>query len=92
MGARVYFLQILDKSCVGYGATFGLQTQAVSSTAHPLETRLLMQVATTASSRQSILAHLLIRLLGSIGALLWSDRMVDRSCTYENAHEYLYSL
>ena len=32
MVVRVYFLQILDKSCVGYGATFGLQTEAVRST------------------------------------------------------------
>jgi MFS family permease len=24
----IYFLQILDKSCIGYGATFGLQTEA----------------------------------------------------------------
>lgn len=27
---RVYFLQILDKSCVGYAATFGLREDAVS--------------------------------------------------------------
>jgi hypothetical protein len=26
----VYFLQILDKSCVGYAANFGLQTETVS--------------------------------------------------------------
>jgi hypothetical protein len=30
----VYFLQILDKSCVGYGANFGLQTEAVRRS-HP---------------------------------------------------------
>lgn len=27
----VYFLQILDKSCVGYAANFGLQTETVSN-------------------------------------------------------------
>jgi hypothetical protein len=30
--AWVYFLQILDKSVVGYGATFGMRQEAVSVT------------------------------------------------------------
>lgn len=34
-GSRVYFLQILDKSCIGYGATFGLREDAVSTSENP---------------------------------------------------------
>ena len=34
MLAWVYFLQILDKSVVGYGANFGMKTEAVSGRFH----------------------------------------------------------
>jgi hypothetical protein len=65
----VYFLQILDKSCVGYGANFGLQTEAVRGP--------LLIIALTdrdvAPRWRSILFDLLFRLLGPGRFLLCSQ-------------------
>jgi hypothetical protein len=86
----VYFLQILDKSCVGYGANFGLQTEAVCHSLLLFVSLLLIH--DIAPRGKSILFGLLFWLLGSARCLLRLHGLSGCSRPHQNPHERVHPL